>query len=141
MTEFDVLDKIVQAAAALGWSPSPEAEETGPYAILGELAQRLVACVHDDDTVHFPNLFDTVETSLSNASPESRDLVIVGFLEDLQNTSLNSGLSLAAWTPWFGANTREAWDTLEAAWSGRLSPPQFNDAINARPSRPNDTPA
>ena len=132
---------MIQAGAALGWSPSPTAEETGPYAILGELAQRLVASMQADETAHFDQVFDTVETILGSASPETRDLIIVGFLEDLQNISLNRAVGLTAWTVWLGTNTREAWDTLEAAWSGRVSPAQFNDAIRGSRSRPKDLPA
>lgn len=136
MTQQKALEQMIHAGAALGWSPSPTAKETGPYAILGELAQRMVASMQLDETAHFDNVFDTVESILGSAAPETRDLIIVGFLEDLQNISLNGALGLAAWTSWLGRNTREAWDTLEALWSGRLSPAQFNDAISGGPSRP-----
>ena len=141
MSQQEALAEMIHAGAALGWSPSPTAEETGPYAILGELAQRMVARMQTNETAKFDNVFDTVEKILSAASPETRELIIVGFLEDLQNISLNAALGLAAWTLWLGTSTREAWDTLEAAWSGRLSPAQFNDAIRGGWSGPNDPPA
>ena len=140
MTQQQALEQMIHAGVALGWSPSRTAEETGPYSILGELAQRLVACMQADETKHFGNVFESVETILGRASPETRDLIIVGFLEDLQNISLDGPLGLSAWTSWLGTSTREAWDTVEAAWSGRLSPAQFNDAIRGGRSGPKDLP-
>ena len=134
MTEQQALEQMVQAGARLGWSPSPAAEETGPYAILGELAQRMVTSMQADETAHFDLVFDNVEAILESARAETRDFIIVDFLEDLQNISLNAAVGLAAWTLWLGANTREAWDTLEAAWSCTLSPVQFNDAIRDKQS-------
>ena len=141
MTQQQALERMIAAGAALGWSPSPTAAETGPYATLGELAQHMVASMQADKTEQFDCVFDTVEMILGKASPETRDLIIVGFLEDLQNISLNGALGLNGWTSWLGTNTREAWDTLEALWSGRLSPGQFNDAIRGGSPRHKESPA
>lgn len=140
MTQREDLLAIVHAAAVIGWSPSREAEATGPYTVLGELAHRLVAGMQVDQTAQFGGIFDAVERTLSSASPDSRDVIIVGFLEDLQNLSLNRNVALTAWSPFLGPHTREAWGRLEAYWSGELSPHQFNEFIGGISSEATETP-
>lgn len=132
MNEQEILQDIIEAAGPLGWSPTPDADEVGPYAVLGELAQHLVKQLEAGATAQFDKLFDAIEGLLSSTSPEARELITVGFLEDLQNISLNRGVHLTAWTPWLGSNTTDAWKALEGAWSGELSASQFNDRVRGR---------
>jgi hypothetical protein len=103
-----------------------------PYNHLGQLAHHLVAQLQASKVDGFAPVFVEVENQLAAASPEVRDLVIVGFLEDLQNISLNREVPLTAWTPWLGTKTAEAWTVLDDMWSGRLSPEAFKRYIAAQ---------
>lgn len=71
-------------------------------------------------------VFAEVESQLATAGPEARDLIIVGFLEDLQNVSLNQDVPLTAWLPSLGKRTAEGWQVLEDVWSGKLLPGALN---------------
>jgi hypothetical protein len=103
-----------------------------PYNHLGELAQHLVDAMKLGKVDGFAPVFAEVENQLVKASPEARDLIIVGFLEDLQNISENQGVPKTAWTPWLGPKTAEAWKVLDDMWQGRLSPDDFNSFVSGK---------
>jgi hypothetical protein len=97
-----------------------------PYVAMGTLATLLVDAVTDEPAIDLSNLFRDLERRLTEALPATRKLLIVGFLEDLQNLSLNRGMPLASWRRWLGPATGEAWSMIEGMWSGSTSPEQFN---------------
>jgi hypothetical protein len=103
-----------------------------PYNQMTVLAQVLVAN-HADLTDDLARLFDAFENHLAAADPGARNLLIVGFLEDLQNASLHANLSLDWWSDWFGPLTREAWSTVQALWSGTISAAAFNAFVDQAP--------
>jgi len=103
-----------------------------PYNHLGQLAHHLVNSIKAGKVVGFTPVFAEVEDQLTTASAEVRDLIIVGFLEDLQNISLNRDVPLTAWTPWLGKRTAQAWKVLDDFWSGRLPKGQFNSYIRGQ---------
>lgn len=53
-------------------------------------------------------------------------------MSHLQNISLNRDVPLAAWTPWLGTRTAQAWKVLDDLWSGRLPKDQFNSYIRGQ---------
>jgi hypothetical protein len=93
---------------------------------MGTLATLLVDAVTDEPAIDLSNIFWDLERRLTEALPATRNLLIVGFLEDLQNLSLNRGMPLATWRRWLGPATGEAWSMIEGMWSGPISPEQFN---------------
>lgn len=103
-----------------------------PYNHLGQLAQHLVNAIKAGKTDGFAPVFAEVEDQLATASPEVRDLIIVGFLEDLQNISLNRDVPTTAWAPWLGKKTAEAWKVLQDMWSGKLPPAEFNSYVRGQ---------
>ena len=129
MNQDEVVSALTLAAEPLGWSPSRGALETGHYIVLAELANHLVDKKRAGQTDGFDDLFNVVETLLGGASPDARDLIIVGFLEDIQNVWLNAGGDLASWTRWLGSSTASAWAALIKMWSGEMPPDQFNSVV------------
>ena len=121
-----VVRALTQAAVDTGWSPSADAVEVGPYSVVADLARHLVARAKANSDEGFGEVFRAVETGLRDTDTETRDLLIVGFLEDLQNLSLNNDLALEAWLPWLGPETRASWAAVERFWAGELSAGQFN---------------
>src|SRR5438445_7160657 len=67
------------------------------YVDLGELAHYLVSSLRRGDDSGFADVFETIERLVGSGDSAIRNLVIVGFLEDLQNISLNKSIELAAW--------------------------------------------
>jgi hypothetical protein len=86
-----------------------------------------------DRSVQFGDVFQAVERELRVADPRTRNLLIVGFLEDLQNVSLNSGISLDEWVNSLGPISLDGWEMLEGMWAGTVSPADFNAFVDAPP--------
>ena len=101
-----------------------------PYNALGALARVLVD-LHSDSSVGLADVFQAVERELVAADASTRNLLIVGFLEDLQNVSLNVGLPLDVWVESLGPMSLASWGILEGMWSGAVSPADLNAFVDA----------
>lgn len=62
--------------------------------------------------------FDLMEDWLKNGHVNVRELVVVGFLEDLQNLASQQPFGKEAFIPFLGPESRKAWDDLEKFWAG-----------------------
>ena len=100
------------------WQPS-DIEQGLAYVELGALASTVseldASGAHD-----WSRLFAEVERRLAT-EPAARNLLVLGFLESLQNIELNRGRPLARWEPLLGPETRVAWRAVIDFWAGRLS--------------------
>lgn len=65
--------------------------------------------------------FDLMEHWLKNGHANVRQLVVVGFLEDLQNLASQQPFGKEAFIPFLRPKSREAWDDLERFWAGEGS--------------------
>lgn len=119
----DLARSVPQLDAA--WQ-SAQHELDLPYIALGDLAGRIIELDQLDPRPDWMPLFADVERRLGAADPTTRELLIVGFLEDLQNLAMNNGHDLARWEPLLGPLTREAWTALVEVWQGKMSPKRFN---------------
>jgi hypothetical protein len=97
-----------------------------PYNDTARLATFLVTRLQATETRGFDRLFEAVDWLLQSGSPTAREILIVGLLEDLQNISLNSSVTLESWGQWLGPTTLEAWTKVSDMWDGTLSPEEFN---------------
>ena len=77
------------------------------------LAEKLRA----GDTVKFGPFFEAVEVCLHEGSDEAVTLVMVGLLEDLQNSNITD-MEMGVWVPFLGPTTRRAWKAVEDFWNG-----------------------
>jgi hypothetical protein len=77
-----------------------------PYTHLGGLAKFLVDRIKSGETKDMTGLFVELEELIHGR--EARNLFIVGFLEDLQNLSLNRGVLLDRWSSRLRPNTKVA---------------------------------
>jgi hypothetical protein len=98
-----------------------------PYVALGFLAGRIVELDQIDPNPDWKPLFAEVERRLRGADPSTRELLIVGFLEGLQNVSGNRGHDPARWEPLLGPLTRDAWTVLNDMWNLKVPPGSFNE--------------
>lgn len=63
--------------------------------------------------------FDLMEDWLKSSHGNVRELVVVGFLEDLQNFASQQAFGKKVFIPFLGPKSREAWDDLERFWAGK----------------------
>jgi hypothetical protein len=112
-------------------------EEPLPYMQAAALAQVVAAAYSRGQTACFPALFGEIESVVTAGTPEQRDLVVVGVLEDLQGALGWAGLDADAMREWLGPNSLQAWDGLNEMWkdiakkkaSGELPPGPFDTQI------------
>jgi hypothetical protein len=62
--------------------------------------------------------FDVMEYLLKNGNHGVRELVQIGFLEDLQSVAFQQAIGKEAFVPFLGPKSRDAWDELERLWAG-----------------------
>ena len=65
--------------------------------------------------------FDLMEYWLKNGDKSVRELVVIGFLEDLQNLASRQAFAKEAFVPFLGSKSREAWDELERLWGAKAT--------------------
>ncbi len=68
-------------------------------------------------TEEVQHAFDLMEYWLNNGNKTVQELVVIGFLEDLQNLAVGR----EAFVPFLGPKSREAWIELDRFWDGKSS--------------------
>lgn len=96
------------------WQPS-DLSVGLPYAELGDLATT-VSALDAEAPQDWSRLFAEVERQIVR-DPGSRELLVTGFLEALQNVQLNAGHDLARWEPLLGPQTLAAWHDVIDLWA------------------------
>jgi hypothetical protein len=112
-------------------------EEPLPYLQASTLAQVVAAAYSKGQTACFAALFSDVESLVITGTPEEQELVVAGFLEDLQGAMGWAGLEADAIREWLGPKSRDAWDGLIEMWkdiakkkaSGELPPGPFDTQL------------
>ncbi len=83
------------------------------------VARFLATKIRSGEIGHFETFFDAVERCLHEGDGKAVTLVVVGLLEDLQNsgfTDLDPGELL----PFLRPTSRRAWQAVEAFWNGNV---------------------
>lgn len=95
-----------------------ERQPAGYYNDLGALAHWVVDRMAVSDLACLPELFREFEAILDGANEDTRDLLVVGFLEDLQNIAANREIEPDLVLPFLGPLSRAGWFELIASWHG-----------------------
>ncbi|MDO3412498.1 hypothetical protein QWJ34_22225 [Saccharibacillus sp. CPCC 101409] len=91
-----------------------------PYIELADFAKHVFDLYSQERTEEFEAIFETVETLQTEGDQETKELAIVGFLEDLQNVILSSGsVQLEDFVPFLGPVSRSSWRQLIDYWDGK----------------------
>lgn len=98
-----------------------------PYVALGHLAARLIAVDRAHPGTDFAPFFQEVERLIVGGDSAMRNLLIVGFLEELQNVAPRY---VERWEPLLGPSSREAWSALNDLWLGRITASAFNKLVD-----------
>jgi hypothetical protein len=90
------------------------------YLEVAAVARFLADKVRAGDVAHFDAFFDAVERCLHEGNEEAVTLVMVGLLEDMQNSNV-TGLDNDVWVPYLRPTTRGAWQAVENFWNGDVN--------------------
>jgi hypothetical protein len=97
-----------------------EGEPAGNYNDITQFVYFVVRDVYPSGkTEEVQQAFDLMEYWLKNGNESVRELIVIGFLEDLQNLASRQGFGKEAFVPFLGPKSREAWDELERFWGGK----------------------
>jgi hypothetical protein len=102
-----------------------------PYVALGGLAGRMVELDRSNPRPDWQPLFSDIERRLRHTDGPTREHLIVGFLEGLQNVTGNRGGDPTIWSPFLGARTREAWSALNDLWQQKMSPEAWREFLGS----------
>ena len=133
-----LISRLLGACPALeeAWvhEQADDQDEQLPYMQASALAQVVASAYSRGQTACFAALFSEVESVVIAGTPQEQDLVVVGFLEDLQGAMGWAGLEADAIREWLGPKSLQAWDGLIEMWkdiakkkaSGELPPGPFD---------------
>lgn len=89
------------------------------YLEMSAITRFLADKLRSGDTANFEAFFKGVERCLHEGTDEAVTLVIVGLLEDLQNSNITN-VEKGVWLPFLEPTTRRAWQAVVDFWNGDL---------------------
>jgi hypothetical protein len=97
-------------------------EPAGTYIDIAQFVHFVVEDLYPSGkTEEIQRVFDLMEQWLENGNENVRQLVIIGFFEDLQNVASWHSFGRQAFIPFLRLRSREAWDDIEKIWVGKSS--------------------
>jgi hypothetical protein len=108
-------------------------EPAGNYNDIAEFAQFVVKDLYPSgNTADLQRAFDLMEMWLVNGNRNLRDLIAIGFLEDVQNVASWQPFGKEAFIPFLGPQCLQAWNEIEKIWTGKRS---LMDLVRDEPKR------
>jgi hypothetical protein len=99
-----------------------EGKPAGSYNDIAHFVHFVVQDLYPNgDTESLQRAFDLMEHWLVNGNQNLRDLITIGFLEDLQNVASWQAFGKEAFIPFLGPQCRQAWNEIERTWAGKTS--------------------
>jgi hypothetical protein len=123
--EADVMPRLVAEFPGFRprWEKHLEFWEGAPAGNYNDITQFVYFVVRDlypsGKIEEVQHAFDLMEYWLKNGNESVRELVMIGFLEDLQNLASRQGFAKEAFVPFLGLKSHEAWDELEGFWGDK----------------------
>jgi hypothetical protein len=93
-------------------------EERLDYVDIGEIINYLVEKKKCNDTSQFDEFFNRLEAILDNGDGYTKDLMVFGLLEGIQNVSGFDVNCYAGFDEWMKPKTKVAWEQLIKFWEG-----------------------
>ena len=97
-------------------------ERAGSYNDISEFAHFVVKDLYPNgNTADLQRAFDLMEHWLVNGNQNLRNLIAIGFLEDVQNVASWQTFGREAFIPFLGPQSRREWNEIERVWAGKTS--------------------
>jgi|SRR5215469_6272322 len=97
-------------------------EPAGSYNDIAQFAHFVVQDLYPHgNTADVQRAFDLMEHWLVNGNRNLRDLIAIGFLEDVQNVASWQAFGKEAFVPFLGPQCRQAWLEIDKTWAGKAS--------------------
>jgi hypothetical protein len=127
VTEAEIMPRLVEEFP--GFRPRWEkhlsfwkGEPAGGYNDVSEFAQFVVKDLYSSGkSEEVQRVFDLMEQWLVNGNKKVRDLVVIGFLEDVQNIASWQSFGRSVFIRFLGPRSSDAWNEIERVWAGKTS--------------------
>jgi hypothetical protein len=93
-------------------------EERLDYVDIGEIIRHIVEKKKRNNTSGLDEFFDRVETILVHGDGYTKDLIIIGLLEGIQNECGSEVNYYTGFNEWLKPETKKAWDEVIQFWEG-----------------------
>ena len=127
VTEAEIMPRLVEEFRAFRprWEKHLsfwKGEPAGGYNDISEFAQFVVKELYPSGkTEEVQRAFDLMEQWLVNGNQKVCDIVVIGFLEDIQNIASWQPFGRAVFIPFLRPQSRDAWNEIERVWAGKSS--------------------
>jgi hypothetical protein len=127
MTEAEIMPRLVEEFPEFRprWEQhlsSWKGKAAGGYNDISVFAHFVVEELYPSGkTQELQRAFDLMEQWLVNGNNKVRELVVIGFLEDVQNIASWQPFGRAVFIPFLGPQARDAWNEIERVWAGKTS--------------------
>ena len=89
------------------------------YMDIANIARFVIRKLKSNETECFENIFNTVELILKNSNVVTRNLIVVGLFESIQNVCGGHGIDYyKGFDKWLKPNSKWEWDGLITSWEG-----------------------
>jgi hypothetical protein len=109
-------------------------EPAGDYNDVAELAHFVVDAYARGDTSCLSAIFQLTEELLQSGHPKQKEIVTLGFLEDIQTISSHHDFGADGFISYLGPLSRDAWERIASMWEGKQS---LMDVLRAEAQREN----
>jgi hypothetical protein len=108
----------LEAAFAEADADRGEGDVRLPYLEIAAVVRELAVRLHGSDTACFESFFAAVERCLLEGDHETVEMILVGLLEDLQNSNMTKFSDFTVWEPHLGPTTARGWRAVAEFWAG-----------------------
>ena len=97
-------------------------EPAGGYNDIVQFAHFVVEDLYPNgNSEDLQRAFDLMERWLVNGNQNLRELIAIGFLEDVQNVASWQAFGKEVFIPFLGPQSRQAWNEIERIWADKTS--------------------
>ncbi len=96
-------------------------DERGEFNDISVLAHLLVDKYSEGYTNEFESVFSLVEQLLADGDEETRVIITIGLIEDIQNIASHTEFGSGVFIRWLGPKTKDAWNLVNKMWEGKSS--------------------
>jgi hypothetical protein len=114
------------------WGDEPE---RGLYNDAAVIAHHLVDSYERGDLSEFPTAFALLERCLTEGDKPTRDLVMIGLIEAIQNIASHRPFGPGVFATWLSPASRAAWDEV-IDWWDQLAKAKAAGLLGPRPGQP-----
>jgi hypothetical protein len=141
MTAADVVPAFLAACPTVGpaWREHlafwGDEQDRGLYNDAAVIAHHLVDSYERGDLSEFPAAFAVLERFLTEGDQPTRDLVMIGVIEDIQNIASHRPFGPGVFAAWLGPASRAAWEEVNGWWD-QLAEAKAAVALAPRAAQP-----